>query len=175
MPRGILVDEPRQFLLRALKAAIDASLPAQRVKAFLPEPRAGRTIVIGAGKAAASMAAAVEEHWVGPLSGLFTDDAPKLELAEKAIASLRKRMTSVEEESARMSGVANQSAATTHQLTSLEEAFRKSAKNLTIRSATTAVLLRKETARANELAGKVAALEAALEQVTDALLQRKVI
>jgi glycerate 2-kinase len=64
------VDEPRQFLLRALKAAIDAALPAQRVKAFLPEPRAGRTIVIGAGKAAASMAAAVEEHWVGPLSGL---------------------------------------------------------------------------------------------------------
>jgi hypothetical protein len=163
------VDEPRQFLLRALKAAIDAALPAQRVKAFLPEPRAGRTIVIGAGKAA------VEEHWVGPLSGLFTDDAPKLELAEKAIASLRKRMTSLEEESARMSGVANQSAATTHQLTSLEEAFRKSAKNLTIRSATTAVLLRKETARANELAGKVAALEAALEQLTDALLQRKVI
>ena len=64
------MDEPRQFLLRALKAAIDAALPAQRVKAFLPEPRAGRTIVIGAGKAAASMAAAVEEHWVGPLSGL---------------------------------------------------------------------------------------------------------
>jgi glycerate 2-kinase len=57
-------------LLRALKAAIDAALPAQRVKAFLPEPRAGRTIVIGAGKAAASMAAAVEEHWVGPLCGL---------------------------------------------------------------------------------------------------------
>jgi hypothetical protein len=35
--------------------------------------------------------------------------------------------------------------------------------------------LRKETARANELAGKVERLEAALEQLTDALIQRKVI
>ena len=51
----------------------------------------------------------------------------------------------------------------------------KSTKKLTVRCATTAVLLRKETARANELAGKVERLEAALEQLTDALIQRKVI
>ena len=44
-----------------------------------------------------------------------------------------------------------------------------------IRAATTAVLLKKETSRADELAGKVARLEAALEELTDTLLQRKVI
>ena len=32
--------------------------------------RAGRTIVVGAGKAAAAMARAVEDHWPGPLDGL---------------------------------------------------------------------------------------------------------
>ena len=35
----------------------------------LPPPK-GRTIVIGAGKASAAMARAVEEHWPGPLEGL---------------------------------------------------------------------------------------------------------
>jgi hydroxypyruvate reductase len=37
-----------------------------------PDPRKGRTVVIGAGKAAAAMAAAVEAHWPGdaPLSGM---------------------------------------------------------------------------------------------------------
>ncbi len=40
---------------------------------YLPEPAAlgrGRLVVIGAGKASAAMARAVEEHWPGPLSGL---------------------------------------------------------------------------------------------------------
>ena len=36
----------------------------------LPAPPKGRTIVLGAGKAAAAMAKAVEDHWPGPLSGL---------------------------------------------------------------------------------------------------------
>ena len=62
-----------------------------------------------------------------------------------------------------------------NQLADLAEAHHKSRKGLIVRAATTAVLLKKETARADELAGKVAALEAALEQLTDALLQRKVI
>ena len=36
----------------------------------LPSPPAGRTVVVGAGKAAAAMARAVERRWPGPLSGL---------------------------------------------------------------------------------------------------------
>ena len=40
------------------------------VPPFLPRPPKGNTVVIGAGKGAAAMAAAVEAHWPGPLSGL---------------------------------------------------------------------------------------------------------
>ena len=36
----------------------------------LPAPPKGRTIVVGAGKASAAMAKAVEDHWPGPLEGL---------------------------------------------------------------------------------------------------------
>jgi len=62
--------EPRAFLDGLFRAAIDAAAPALRIPGFLPAPPKGRTLVIGAGKAAASMAKAVEEHWRGPLSGL---------------------------------------------------------------------------------------------------------
>ena len=103
--------------------------------------------------------------------GVFTDEAPKLELAEKAIAALRQRTTALEAEGAR----ANQLVDVANQLAALEGEHKKITKKLLVRCATTAVLLRKETTRADELAGKVAALEAALEQLTDALLQRKVI
>ncbi|MFN0041429.1 MAG: DUF4147 domain-containing protein, partial [Burkholderiales bacterium] len=50
--------------------AIAAALPDKSLPAFLPQPPKGRTIVIGCGKAAASRAKAVEDHWSGPLSGL---------------------------------------------------------------------------------------------------------
>jgi hypothetical protein len=103
--------------------------------------------------------------------GQLTDDATKLELAEKAITALRQRTTALEAEGAR----ANQLAGVANQLATLEGEYKKITKKLLVRCATIAVLLGKETARADELAGKVAALEAALEQLTDALLQRKVI
>jgi hypothetical protein len=106
--------------------------------------------------------------------GVFTDDDPA-KLAERAIAELRQRMTSVEEEGARQAARSDQLAGVANQLAALEDAYRKSRKGLLIRAAANAVTLKKETARADELAGKVAALEAALEQLTDALLQRKVI
>jgi glycerate 2-kinase len=64
------MDDPRQFLVDALSAAIDAARPANRIKQYLPPPPTGRTIVIGAGKAAASMAAEVERNWPQPLTGL---------------------------------------------------------------------------------------------------------
>ncbi len=62
--------EPRAFLTSLFQAAIDAASPAKRVAAFLPPRPKGRTIVVGAGKAAAAMAAAVEAAWDGPLEGL---------------------------------------------------------------------------------------------------------
>jgi hydroxypyruvate reductase len=60
------------LLLRMFQAAIDAASPALCVPPHLPLPPLGRTVVVGAGKAAASMAAAVEAHWPAdkPLSGL---------------------------------------------------------------------------------------------------------
>ena len=62
----------RALLLRMFQAAIDAASPATCVPPHLPAPPAGRTVVVGAGKAAASMAQAVEAHWPDdkPLSGL---------------------------------------------------------------------------------------------------------
>lgn len=51
-------------------AAIAIAQPALRVPDFLPAPPAGRLIVIGAGKASAAMAKAVEDHWPGPLEGI---------------------------------------------------------------------------------------------------------
>jgi hydroxypyruvate reductase len=51
-------------------AAIATAQPALRVPDFLPEAPRGRTIVVGAGKASAAMARAVEDHWTGRLEGL---------------------------------------------------------------------------------------------------------
>ncbi len=61
---------PRDFLRRLFEAALGAADPARRVPPHLPAPPKGRTIVVGAGKAAAKMARAVEDHWSGPLTGL---------------------------------------------------------------------------------------------------------
>jgi glycerate 2-kinase len=58
-------------LLRAMfDAAVAAAQPAVCVPPHLPAPPKGRLVVIGAGKASAAMARAVEDHWRGPLSGL---------------------------------------------------------------------------------------------------------
>jgi hydroxypyruvate reductase len=51
-------------------AAIASAQPAVCVPPHLPPPPRGRFIVVGAGKASAAMARAVEDHWDGPLSGL---------------------------------------------------------------------------------------------------------
>jgi glycerate 2-kinase len=60
----------RELLERMFRAAIAAADPARCLPPHLPAPPKGRTIVIGAGKAAASMAKAVEDQWPGPLEGL---------------------------------------------------------------------------------------------------------
>ena len=61
---------PRALLHGLFDTAVAAVSAAQCLPAFLPEPPRGRTIVIGAGKGAAAMAEAVEQHWKGELSGL---------------------------------------------------------------------------------------------------------
>ncbi|MSP96040.1 MAG: glycerate kinase [Betaproteobacteria bacterium] len=63
---------PRQLLLQSYHAAVAAADPFKIVPSQLPAPPRGKTLVIGAGKAGASMAAAVEQHWPQPgaLSGL---------------------------------------------------------------------------------------------------------
>jgi glycerate 2-kinase len=62
--------DPRRLLIDMFGAAIAAAQPARCVPPHLPSSPKGRVVVIGAGKASASMARAVEDHWTGPLSGL---------------------------------------------------------------------------------------------------------
>jgi len=62
--------DPPAFLRTLFDAAVAAADPARLLPGRLPPPPAGRTVVVGAGKAAASMAAAVEREWRGPFTGL---------------------------------------------------------------------------------------------------------
>jgi hydroxypyruvate reductase len=58
------VTDPSALLRRLFDAGLAAADPARAVPAHLPEvPRTGRTVVVGAGKAAASMARALEDAW----------------------------------------------------------------------------------------------------------------
>ena len=59
------VSDPRSFLKSLLDTAIAAAAPATALPPHLPAPPKGRTVVVGAGKAAAAMAPAVEAHWPG--------------------------------------------------------------------------------------------------------------
>ena len=83
--------ETRATLLRELfDAAVAASSAANCVPAALPTVPAGKTVVLGAGKAAAAMARAVEDHWQGPLEGLVVTrydhgaDCDRIEVVEAA-------------------------------------------------------------------------------------------
>jgi len=55
--------DPKQLLIQSFQAAVAAADPLKILPGHLPRPPSGRTLVIGAGKAAASMALAVEQHW----------------------------------------------------------------------------------------------------------------
>ena len=56
---------PCLFLKTLFDAAVAAADPARCLPPHLPAPPPGRTLVVGAGKAAAAMARAVEDHWAG--------------------------------------------------------------------------------------------------------------
>src|SRR5690554_3080925 len=64
------MSDPRQLLRQMFDAAIFAAQPEHCIPRFMPQPPRGRTIVIGAGKASAEMARALEKHWTGELSGV---------------------------------------------------------------------------------------------------------
>ena len=61
---------PRDQLRALFHTAVDTALPDKIVPPHLPPATKGRTVVVGAGKASAAMAAAVEAHMDGPLDGL---------------------------------------------------------------------------------------------------------
>ncbi|RVA88681.1 glycerate kinase, partial [Mesorhizobium sp. M7A.F.Ca.CA.004.01.1.1] len=62
--------DPKAFLTSIFNAAIAAADPERTIRDHLPAKPKGRTIVIGAGKGSAQMAAAFEKAWDGPIEGL---------------------------------------------------------------------------------------------------------
>jgi len=81
----------RENLLRTLFShAVAAADPLVVLAPHLPSVPKGRTVVLGAGKAGASMARAVEENWSGPISGLIVTrydhslSCDKIEVVEAA-------------------------------------------------------------------------------------------
>lgn len=62
--------DPKSFLISVFDAAVAAADPEKTIRSHLPAKPKGRTIVIGAGKGAAQMAAAFEKAWDAPLEGL---------------------------------------------------------------------------------------------------------
>ena len=64
--------KPLEFLQHLYAAAVRRAMPLHTLGAFLPPPPKGRTVVVGAGKAAGAMAHALEALWPqdAPLTGL---------------------------------------------------------------------------------------------------------
>tara|TARA_R100000365_G_scaffold3656_1_gene13134 strand:+ start:127 stop:1368 length:1242 start_codon:yes stop_codon:yes gene_type:complete len=60
-------------LVSLFEAAVKAADPRAAIAAHLPERPRGKTIVVGAGKAASQMAAAFEDLWEGPAEGVVVD------------------------------------------------------------------------------------------------------
>jgi len=84
---------PTDVLRQMFEAAVAAAQPAVALPPHLPTPPKGKTLVIGAGKASAAMAQALEQHWQGPLeklSGLvltrydYAVDCQHIEITEAA-------------------------------------------------------------------------------------------
>ena len=65
-----MTPEDRAFLTGLFDAAVKAAAPTEALRRQLPARPKGRVVVIGAGKGAAQLAAAFENLWEGPLSGV---------------------------------------------------------------------------------------------------------
>jgi hydroxypyruvate reductase len=80
----------RAFLRMLFDAAVAASKPAACMPLWLEDRPKGNVIVVGAGKAAASMAAIIEQEWATPLTGLVivpyghTAECDHIEVVEAA-------------------------------------------------------------------------------------------
>lgn len=61
---------PDELLKAMFQAGVDAALPSLCVPPHLPDRPAGRTVIIGAGKASGAMAKALEDSWSGALDGV---------------------------------------------------------------------------------------------------------
>lgn len=62
---------PQELLRQMFDAAVEAAMPRTCVPPYLPSPpEGGKLVVVGAGKASAAMARAVEDNWDGELEGL---------------------------------------------------------------------------------------------------------
>lgn len=68
MPKMAAAD--REFLTGLFAAAVAAADPEKALSEHLPELPRGRTVVVGAGKGAAQLAAAFDKLWPAPLSGV---------------------------------------------------------------------------------------------------------
>ncbi len=64
------IDDPRGFLASLFRAAVAAADPEKALAPHLPERPKGRTVVVGAGKGAAQLAAAFERLWGAPVEGV---------------------------------------------------------------------------------------------------------
>ena len=62
--------DPRPFLTSLFETAVIAADPLAAMRAHLPPRPKGRTVVVGAGKAASQMAAAFEACWDGQVEGV---------------------------------------------------------------------------------------------------------
>jgi hydroxypyruvate reductase len=84
------MNKERNLLEALFEAAIAAAQPEHCVPPYCPPAPRGRLIVIGAGKASAAMARAVERHYPGPLEGLvvtrygYAVPCERIEIAEAA-------------------------------------------------------------------------------------------
>ncbi|MBI3451331.1 MAG: glycerate kinase [Rhodospirillales bacterium] len=65
-----MIPTPRAVLLSLFGAAVAAADPRLCLPPYLPPAPKGRLVILGAGKASAAMARAVEDNYPGPLSGL---------------------------------------------------------------------------------------------------------
>ena len=92
-PSDQLPETQQKLLRRMFDAAIASAQPALCIPPHLPDAQrigTGRLIVIGAGKASAAMARAVEENWSGPLTGLvvtrygYSVPCERIEIVEAA-------------------------------------------------------------------------------------------
>jgi hydroxypyruvate reductase len=84
------ISDPRLFLTSLFNAAVRAADPLNGIRAHLPAKPKGRTVVVGAGKGSAQMAAALESCWDGPLEGVavtrygFGAPCERIEIIEAA-------------------------------------------------------------------------------------------